>query len=194
MNELLISKGTKPRRGEVRQCGWCGKDIYVLPCFARRSKKSFCCKDHMLAHKIANTVNIEVPCKVCGVSIITKPSNQKWRPRSTCSKDCNKLWTRKKAEARRQGYTKHQLDRLARYSPEASEWRKEIFVRDDYTCQMCGKRGGYLEADHIKPWAYFPELRFDLDNGRTLCRPCHNTTKINHHKMREIYGDLSTNS
>lgn len=55
-------------------------------------------------------------------------------------------------------------------------WRKAVFERDNYTCQMCNKRGGILNADHIKPFAYCPELRFDISNGRTLCKSCHLTT------------------
>ena len=57
---------------------------------------------------------------------------------------------------------------------------------------MCLVRGNYLEADHIKPWAYFPDLRFELDNGRTLCRPCHDTTKISAKAMREKYAKDTT--
>ena len=48
--------------------------------------------------------------------------------------------------------------------------------RDNYTCQICGTRGGDLEADHIKPFAYYPDIRFELSNGRTLCKPCHRKT------------------
>jgi len=60
-----------------------------------------------------------------------------------------------------------------RGSREYKLWRKAVFERDNYTCQNCGQVGGYLEADHIKPFALFLELRFDINNGRTLCRPCH---------------------
>ena len=58
------------------------------------------------------------------------------------------------------------------------DWRKAVFERDDYTCQMCTKRGGELHPDHIKQFAYYPELRFDVANGRTLCASCHKNTNL----------------
>lgn len=66
---------------------------------------------------------------------------------------------------------------LGRTSTRYILWRKEVFDRDGYTCQECGIRGGVLNADHIKSWAYYPELRFDRNNGRTLCIDCHRQTE-----------------
>lgn len=56
------------------------------------------------------------------------------------------------------------------------EWRIKIFERDNYTCQICFIKGGRLQADHIKPYMEFPELRHEMSNGRTLCVPCHQKT------------------
>lgn len=59
---------------------------------------------------------------------------------------------------------------------EYKQWRKAVFERDNYTCQICKERGGKLNADHIKPWMLFPKLRYVIDNGRTLCFDCHKET------------------
>lgn len=56
---------------------------------------------------------------------------------------------------------------------EAKRWRYAVYKRDDYTCQHCFNRGGYLNAHHIKPWNQYLLSRFEVANGLTLCRPCH---------------------
>lgn len=60
-----------------------------------------------------------------------------------------------------------------RQSSEYKVWRDAVFLRDNWTCQLCRKRGGVLEADHIKQFATHPDLRFTTSNGRTLCKACH---------------------
>jgi hypothetical protein len=64
-----------------------------------------------------------------------------------------------------------------RKSLEYKLWREAVFKRDLFSCVFCGnKKSGNLEADHIKPFSLYPELRFAIDNGRTLCKECHRAT------------------
>lgn len=58
-------------------------------------------------------------------------------------------------------------------SKEYRLWRKEVFKRDNYSCQRCNKKGIYLHAHHIIRWVDSIELRYEVSNGLTLCKPCH---------------------
>lgn len=60
-----------------------------------------------------------------------------------------------------------------RGSIEYRRWRSAVFVRDFYTCQICGRRGGNLNAHHIKEFSKHPSLRYAVDNGITLCHKHH---------------------
>ena len=64
------------------------------------------------------------------------------------------------------------INNAIRSSEEYKAWRFEVFKRDGFMCIVCGARRN-IEADHIKPFSDFPELRFDIANGRTLCRLHH---------------------
>jgi hypothetical protein len=77
------------------------------------------------------------------------------------------------------------INTLIRMSLEYKLWREAVFTRDNYTCIWCGKKQGWnketksqnkIHADHIKPFCDYPEIRFAIDNGRTLCVECHKTT------------------
>jgi hypothetical protein len=56
------------------------------------------------------------------------------------------------------------------------EWRDAVFIRDSYSCRKCGKKGD-IQAHHIKPFAKYKNIRFDINNGITLCERHH---KIEH--------------
>ena len=61
-----------------------------------------------------------------------------------------------------------------RDTQEHINWRKEVFKRDDYTCQCCGStKGGILNAHHLDSYSSHKEKRLDIDNGITLCENCH---------------------
>jgi 5-methylcytosine-specific restriction endonuclease McrA len=109
--------------------------------------------------------NTMTPCKTCHISFPVKPYLV--GKVTHCSRRCRREDPDKKSP----------LHKRIRASVEYKAWRKAVFERDNWTCQMCSGRGGILQADHIKPFALFPELRFDVSNGRTLCLDCHSKTE-----------------
>ena len=97
-----------------------------------------------------------------------------------CSRRCSGLYNRGENASNWKGGISTE-NMLIRKRYEYINWRKSVFERDNYTCQKCGCRSGNgkrvnLEADHVLPFAYFPELRFDISNGITLCKECHKKT------------------
>lgn len=89
-----------------------------------------------------------------------------------CSKNCA-------SQYRNEG--KRTADKVIRQSAKYKAWRTLVFERDNYICVECGIKNGLgktisFHADHIKPFALYPELRFEISNGRTLCIPCHKKT------------------
>lgn len=84
------------------------------------------------------------------------------------------------------------LRKTIRDSSKYTEWRMNIFQRDLFTCQECGKSGCYIEAHHKNSFdnilttnnittfdaACECEELWSIDNGITLCKECHNKTKI----------------
>lgn len=85
------------------------------------------------------------------------------------------------------------INKLVRQSKEFRLWREAVFQRDNWTCQDCGVRGTELHPHHKKAFATHPELRFDVDNGQTLCAPCHRKTDTwgNRGRMKKLLnGEL----
>jgi len=85
-----------------------------------------------------------------------------------------------------------------RRTVEYKIWRDNVFERDNYTCQQCGDRGVKLNAHHIKDFANHPELRFDINNGITLCEDDHKKTDSykgrNKRKHMEKNGEVTEQS
>ena len=76
-----------------------------------------------------------------------------------------------------------------RMSLEWKLWRSEVFERDNYTCQECGASGVYIEPHHIIPVRSNKEdTLFNINNGITLCRPCHIKTFGKESSFEEKYS------
>jgi len=75
-----------------------------------------------------------------------------------------------------------------RESLEAVNWRRSVFKRDNFTCVLCGQKGGKLNADHIKPFAFYRHLRYIIANGRTLCEKCHRKTDTYGYRKNPYLG------
>lgn len=146
---------------------------------------------------------VTIQCRTCGEEFTTYP-NYNGVERRYCSMDCSSrcperiqkisvanIGRRPSAETLKKLSESHiginagplhprwkggisKIGQRLRGSTEYRRWRQSVFERDDYTCQLCGERGGRLQADHYPfPFSKYPDKRLDLDNGRTLCRPCH---------------------
>jgi 5-methylcytosine-specific restriction endonuclease McrA len=75
--------------------------------------------------------------------------------------------------------------------PVYKEWRKKVLARDGYKCQMprC-KHKKYLQVHHIRKWSSASSLRFELDNGITLCARCHKEVNTNEALYESLFHQI----
>jgi hypothetical protein len=157
-------------------CKECGGDIVAKDRTFVKETRKFCSYSCRTSWRNAHTP--KTPRQIA--SIIKIGKMWKGRKRSLSDRlNKSEIFKGDKSHFWKGGLT--DKNRLLRNSFEAKEWRRLVYERDNYTCQMCGARSGKgvrvnLEADHIKPWSKYPELRFDINNGRTLCKSCHRKT------------------
>ncbi|HEX9595278.1 MAG TPA: HNH endonuclease [Anaerolineales bacterium] len=65
----------------------------------------------------------------------------------------------------------------------AKMWVKAVKDRDGWKCTKCNSTDN-LHAHHIKRWCDYPDLRYDVSNGATLCHPCHEAAHGSGYKFR----------
>lgn len=78
------------------------------------------------------------------------------------------------------------------FDPSYVKWRKEVYARDKHKCRWpyCKKRTK-LQVHHIRRWADAPYLRYDVNNGITLCAAHHSSIKgKENYYMRFFYEIL----
>ena len=104
--------------------------------------------------------NGENYCKTCGKKILNSGEN-------------NGKWNSNKTDEERE---------IGRAYPKYTEFIKKVLIRDEYTCQCCGKEShGNIEVHHLDGYDWCVEKRTDETNGITLCKKCHSN-------FHSIYG------
>ena len=143
--------------------------------YETKNKKSF--SNHLRYGCKCKPYIINKTCEWCGNQIKRKKPNEQGK---FCNHICYGLWRSEnligqKAPSYKDGRCNERL--LERARLPFKRWRKAVFHKDNYTCQKCGdSNGGNLEAHHIKSFALYPKLRYDVSNGLTLCKKCHKET------------------
>ena len=131
-------------------------------------------------------------CKPCYYKSITGAKNSNYTGSTVCPKCgdkkkrgvklCRECWRKymprgKDSPQWKGGITKKYLRHIQGTRDNLSlgyiNWRKEIFKRDNFTCQHCQRKSGKLVGHHIKNFKENDNLRLDIKNGITLCQKCH---------------------
>lgn len=180
-NQYIV--GRKHPRYKSRNiiCDSCG-----VPFKTNRKNSMYCsvaCKNNGLKKDKVNMV-----CVYCGGRYDIAQSAALWskkrgRKHNFCSKDCqysfyagenSPAWIDDRDKLKNQ-------DHSARWSSNMADWRRSVYVRDNYTCVMCNGRSSSgnpvtLNAHHVRTFSKHHELRFELSNGVSLCEKCHKLT------------------
>lgn len=78
-----------------------------------------------------------------------------------------------------------------RRSPRYKDWRKQVWQRDSFRCQIADSNcRGRIEAHHIRTWRDHPELRYKVNNGITLCHAHHPRRRIDERRMSAVFQRL----
>lgn len=117
-----------------------------------------------------------------------------WKGKKRSEETKKKISESQKGRTQPRGLVERRAESLrktgkSRQSFNYEEWRRKLLERDENSCVRCGKQEEYLHCHHIKSWKLFPELRFDVENGETLCAACHLKEG---RENKEIVKDIET--
>jgi len=180
----------------ARNCANCGAIFWAVPSKLKLGHGNFCSikcatgvfnsgkKSDEHRAKISNTIvslgicsgennpnyrrgSLQRSCEYCGAEF----SYLAYRPKRFCSRQCSAMVNRMFGEDHPGwkggiGDEKHEHKRM---HTKAKEWRNAVFSNDGYKCAVCGSCKPRIHAHHILEWSKYPDKRYDLNNGVTLC-------------------------
>lgn len=78
-----------------------------------------------------------------------------------------------------------------RNDPAYQEWRRQVYLRDGFECKMSNSDcSGKIEAHHILGWSEYAELRYNLNNGITLCHAHHPRKRAEEKRLVPVFQGL----
>lgn len=172
------------------KCDCCGKDITKPPSLVK--EHNFCNRECMANYmKTGKTVK----CYICGKDFYKIKSQAERSEKHFCSENCKHEYQKGLVGELNPQYNPNLTDEeriVNRDYLEYTNWRDEVYKRDDYTCQKCGQRKGDINAHHLDGYHWDKEHRTDINNGVTLCVSCHKSfhkTYGNHDNTKEQYEE-----
>jgi hypothetical protein len=165
-NELGISYTTILDR--IRYFGWPLRGHHDIDKGAAKRGKKLSPES---IEKIKSTrvkKRILTQCMYCNKTFELRKSSYNKYENHYCNQDCFKKYLKDNRVE-----TENITD-----SAEYKEWRLKVYRRDHYCCQMpgCSSKTKKIHAHHVFPRKDYPEKMFDVSNGITLCRKCHEMT------------------
>lgn len=198
MSIFLIRENNPNYKGKsyLGECSYCGDDIIINEYDKRRTSKYHYCsisckgehqKEILLGENNPKYRSIKCSCSFCGKVLYRTPNYINSRINIYCSQECKADWQSKFLSGENNpnyNPTISPADReIGRNFDGYAYWRREVFKRDNYTCQCCGDdKGGNINAHHKDGYHWAKDRRVEIDNGVTLCEICHN-------KFHSIYGN-----
>ena len=138
------------------KCAFCGKDVFKLHSQVKGYNNTFCsmsCRAKHNGQKLKHNIDYKKSQRDIAIANGSKPplliGENHWNWKGGIS------------------------PKNGRETEKYRQWRISVLKKFNYTCQVCFVRGGRLSAHHIKEWALFPDLRYDVDNGTCLCYTHH---------------------
>ena len=174
----------------IVKCEYCGKDIAKPPSWVK--EHNFCSQECLSNSRKTGEI---VKCYICGKEFYKIKSQVERSEKHFCSDKCKCEYQSTLKGELNPWYNPNLTDeeRIAnRDYLEYTEWRSEVYKRDNYTCQKCGQRQGDINAHHLNSFHWDKEHRTDINNGVTLCASCHKLFHKeygNHNNTKEQYEE-----
>ena len=87
--------------------------------------------------------------------------------------------------------TKLKVDEKKHLDTKYKYWMLSVKKRDNWKCKINNSDcSGRLESHHILSWKDFPELRYEINNGITLCISHHPRSRAKEKELSPYFKDL----